>query len=80
MTNRTKKIACAASWIAVFSVAGYAVVKLTLAVVCWVTGHDFLEAIVGSVASIALGAAIGIESFMWFRDWRAKRLDSHSTS
>ncbi|MGV1908558.1 MULTISPECIES: hypothetical protein [Agrobacterium] len=63
------KFASAASWIAVFSVAGYTVVKLTLAVVCWVTGHDLLEAIVGSVASIALGAAIGVESFLWLRDW-----------
>ncbi|BCH62699.1 hypothetical protein RvVAT039_pl12530 (plasmid) [Agrobacterium vitis] len=53
--------------------------KLTLAVVCWVTGHDLLEAIVGSVASIALGMAIGIETFLWLRDWRARKPDSPST-
>ena len=79
MRNRTMKFACAASCIAVFSVAGYTFVKLTLALVCWVTGHDLLEAIVGSIASIALGVAIGIETFLWLRDWRARKLGSPST-
>lgn len=70
------KLARAACWIAAFSVAGFAMVKLAFAVVCWMSGHDLLEAMVGAVASVTFGAAIGIESFLWLRDWRARKVVS----
>jgi hypothetical protein len=59
----------AATWIALFCGAGFVFVRLAFALVCWVGGHNWTEALFGYVASIAFGAAIGIESYMWFREW-----------
>jgi len=73
-------IARAACWIAIFSAAGFAVVKLAFAFVCWLSGHDLMEAMVGAVASVSFGAVIGIESFLWLRDWRIRKLDDEPPS
>lgn len=78
MKTRVINMARAAGWIAVLSGAGFVLVKLAFVLVCWVGGHDILEALVGAVAPIALGAAIGIESFLWLREWRATRTPSRS--
>ena len=40
----------------------------------WAGGHDMLEASVGAVASVALGVGIGVESFLWLRDWCARKV------
>lgn len=68
-------LARAACCIAVLSAAGFGLMKLTFAFVCWTGGHNLLEASVGAVASVALGAGLGIESFLWLRDWRMRNLD-----
>ncbi|MUO87127.1 hypothetical protein [Agrobacterium vitis] len=67
-------LARAACWIAAFSAAGIGLMKLAFAFVCWAGGHNLLEASVGAVASVALGAGIGIESYLWLRDWRMRKL------
>lgn len=78
MRARLINIAQAACGIAVFSAVGFMLVKLGFVLVCWIGGHDILEALLGAVVPIALGAAIGIESFLWFREWRAVRTQSRS--
>jgi hypothetical protein len=70
------KFVGAACWITIFSVAGFALVKLAFGVVCWLNGHDLVEAMVGAVESVIFGIAIGIESFLWLRDWRSRKVVS----
>ena len=79
MRARVINIAGAACCIAVFSGAGFALVKFAFVLVCWIGGHDILEALVGAIAPIAYGAAIGIESYLWFSQWRARRAPSRSS-
>lgn len=74
MRTRIITLLRAACWIAVFSAAGFGLMKLAFAFVCWAGGHDMLEASVGAVASVALGVGIGVESFLWLRDWRARKV------
>ena len=68
--NRMKRIGAAAAWLAVFMVASFAIMKLVFAAVCWIAGHDPVEAAVGAIAPIVFGGLIGIEAYLWFRDWR----------
>lgn len=65
-------LAKAACWITVFSAVAFAIVKFAFVLVCWIAGHDSLEAIIGTIAPIVFGALIGIEAFLWFSDWRAR--------
>jgi hypothetical protein len=78
MRTRIITLVRAACWIAVFSVAGFGLMKLLFAFVCWAGGHDTFEASVGAVASVALGLGIGLESFLWLRDWRMRKLDGEA--
>lgn len=74
MNTRTMNLARAACWIVVFSGMGIALMKFAFAVVCWIGGHDIFESMLGMIGSIGFGVAIGVESFLWFRDWRVERL------
>ncbi|TKT57429.1 hypothetical protein YA62_020795 [Agrobacterium sp. LC34] len=80
MRSPVTNFARAACWITLFSAAGFGLMKLAFAFVCWVGGHNLLEASVGAVASVALGVGIGIESFLWLRDWRMRKLDDEPPS
>lgn len=73
MGRRAFNIARAVGWIVLFCGAGTLLVKLAFGLVCWIGGHDWIEALVGSVASVSFGGLIGIESYLWFRDWRLER-------
>ncbi|CDZ51630.1 hypothetical protein [Neorhizobium galegae] len=68
-------------WILAFSVAGFGIVKLAFMLVCVIGGHNLMEALFGLMASVVFGGVIGIESYLWFREWRLGRrgrsLDSH---
>lgn len=66
----TAKTACV---IAVFCSGAFLFVKLAFAAVCWIGGHDSLEAMVGALASAAFGVLIGIEAFLWFRECRVAK-------
>lgn len=55
-----------------FSLAGFVLIKLAFELVCWVAGHDSLEATIGLVASIGFGGWIGLEAFLSLRDWRSR--------
>jgi len=63
-----------ACWIALFCAGGMMLVKLTFVAVCWIGGHNWTEALFGFVATMVLGGAVGVESYMWFRDRRLGRL------
>ncbi|CAN7740527.1 hypothetical protein [Neorhizobium sp. LjRoot104] len=41
--------------------------------VCWTAGHDTLETMISLVASIGFGGWIGIEAYLWFKDWRWRK-------
>lgn len=58
--------------IAAFSLAGFALTKLAFEVICWIIGHDMLEATIGLVASVGFGGWIGVEAFLTLRDWRSR--------
>jgi len=70
MMSSIVRIAKTLSLIAIFSVAGFALVRLAFAFVCWINGHDLFEAMVGLLAATAFGLAIGIEAHLSFKDWR----------
>jgi hypothetical protein len=57
-------IALSIATIAAFSLAGFAIIRLLFAIVCRVTGHQSLADMVGVVASVTLGLAIGIEAHL----------------
>lgn len=75
MRTRIINLVRAACWIGVFSAARFGLMKLAFTFVCWAGGHNLLEASVGAVASVALGASIGIECFLWLRERRMGNLD-----
>lgn len=52
--------------------------KLLFAAVCWIAGHDPVEAAVGLIAPIVFGGLIGLEAYLWFNTWRADT-DQEST-
>ncbi|WP_312405401.1 hypothetical protein [Rhizobium sp.] len=62
----------ASGLIIVFSLMGFILIKLAFALVCWVIGHDMVEATIGLVASIGFGGWIGLEAFLSLRDWRSR--------
>lgn len=68
--TRWKRIGAAAGWIAVFTTASYAILRLLFGVVCWIAGHDPVEETAGTIAPVVFGALIGIEAYLWFKDWR----------
>lgn len=81
MMSSIVRIAKTLGLIAVFSVAGFAVVRLAFALICWISGHDLFEAMVGLIAAATFGLAIGIEAYLWFKDWRSrKRTQDFDTS
>lgn len=59
--------------VALLSLAGFVVVRLIFEGVCWIMGHDMLAAVTGLVASIGFGGWIGIEAYLWIREWRDRR-------
>ncbi|WP_312412345.1 hypothetical protein [Shinella sp.] len=63
----------AALWILAFSVVGFGIVKLAFMLVCVIGGHDLTEELFGFTASVVFGGLIGIESYLWFREWRLGR-------
>lgn len=73
MKNRILNLAKATCGIAVSSVIGFILMKLAFAAVCWINGHDMFESLLGMIGSIGFGMAIGVESYLWFRDWRMQR-------
>jgi hypothetical protein len=58
--------------IVTFSLAGFVLIKLAFKLVCWVAGHNSLEAMIGLVASIGFGGWIGLEGYYSLKDWRAR--------
>lgn len=74
------KLARVAFWIAIFSAVGFAAMKLAFALVCWMSGHDIFESMLGALASIVLAPIIGIEFYLRFREWRSRRRSSRSSS
>lgn len=55
-------------------------VKLGFILVCKLGGHNLLESIFSFTTPVILGAAIGIETFLRFRDWRNRRSAAASAS
>lgn len=53
-----------------FVIAGFLAVKLVFVAICRFGGHYTLEDLVGFTTPLVLGTAIGIETFLWFREWR----------
>lgn len=76
--SRWKRAGVAAGWIAVFTTASFTVLKLLFGAVCWVAGHDPVEAAVGLIAPVVFGGLIGLEAYLWFKNWRADN-DREST-
>ena len=74
MRRRIVNLAQATCWIALFAAAGFTLVKLGFGLVCWIGGHDWTEALYGYVASVVFGVAIGLESFLWLREWRHEKV------
>lgn len=70
--NRWERIGAAAAWIAVFATASFAILKLLFGTVCWVAGHDAVEAAAGAIVPVVFGVLIGVEAYLWFKDWRAR--------
>nr|CAD6630034.1 hypothetical protein RKHAN_04128 [Rhizobium sp. Khangiran2] len=70
--SRFKRIGASAGWIAVFATASFAILKLIFGMVCWIAGHDPLETAVGAIAPVVFGILIGVEAYLWFKDWRAR--------
>ncbi|GEM_PF-1543037 len=68
-----KRLVKAVFWIAFFAAVGFALVKLSFELVCWISGHDMVEATVGLLASLFFGTLFGIEFFLRFRDWQWQR-------
>ena len=62
------KMAIALGWIAAFSAVGFVVVKSAFLLVCVVGGHNLLEVMFGLTTPVVLGAAIGLEAFLWYRE------------
>lgn len=61
-------IAIALASIAAFSAVGFVVVKSAFLLVCVIGGHNLLEAMFGLTTPVVLGAAIGLEAFLWYRE------------
>ncbi|WP_313605304.1 hypothetical protein [Rhizobium sp.] len=59
--------------IVVFSLMGYALIKMVFELACWAAGHDGLVAMISFVASIGFGGWIGLEAYLSLRDWRSRR-------
>lgn len=62
------KIAIDLGWIAAFSAVGFVVVKSAFLLVCVIGGHNLLEAMFGLTTPIVLGAAIGLEAFLSYKE------------
>lgn len=61
------------SLIVVFSLMGFALIKLVFELPCWVADHDGLVAMISFVASIGFGGWVGLEAYLSLRDWRWRR-------
>lgn len=81
MSSFIPRIFKALGLIIAFSLVGFVIVKLAFEIVCWVIGHDMFEATIGLVASVGFGVWIGVEAFLWLRDWRSQtKSDDFDTS
>ncbi|PZU85463.1 MAG: hypothetical protein DI528_11890 [Shinella sp.] len=69
MTAKFRHLTRTACWVAVFLTGGVLLVKLVFMLVCWIGGHNLFEALFGMTTPIILGTVIGIEAFLWFREW-----------
>lgn len=60
----------AASWIGLFCLLAYAGLKIVFMAICILGGHNSVEAMFSVTTPVILGAAIGMETFFWFRNAR----------
>ncbi len=79
MWSAITRLLNALALITMLSFAGYVVVRLAFMAVCWIGGHDIFEAMVGLIAPVAFGIAIGIEGYLWLRDIRSHPIDFDTT-
>lgn len=73
MRSFLRRVFKALAIIAAFSLGGFLVVRVIFELVCWTSGHDALENMIGLVASIGFGGWIGVEAYLWFQDWRWRK-------
>lgn len=73
MRSFFRRLCKALALITVFSLVGFVVVRVIFELVCWTAGHDTLETMISLVASIGFGGWIGIEAYLWFKDWRWRK-------
>ena len=70
MKKRAAGFAKTILWTALFSAAAFVPLKLAFLFVCWIGGHDDVEAMAGLLAPAVFGIGFGIEGYLWFRERR----------
>lgn len=66
-----KRLARTAALLIGFSAIGFAALSVAFRGVCWIGGHNEMEAIWGATASVILSLAVGTEALL---TWRSRNI------